>query len=94
MVTKTKMQSKTSVKSPPTRGPLPPRATSVTKPLVCSSRIFYLHKPPPIHTYLCVCWRRQWQPTPVLLPGESQGQQSLVGCRPWGRAESDTTEVT
>ena len=31
-------------------------------------------------------------PTPVLLPGESQGRRSLVGCRPWGRTESDTTE--
>ena len=30
-------------------------------------------------------WRRKWQPTPVFLPGESQGQRSLVGCRPWGR---------
>ena len=35
-------------------------------------------------------WRRQWQPTPVFLPGESQGQGSLVGCRLWGRTESDT----
>ena len=35
---------------------------------------------------------RQWQPTPVLLPGKSQGQRSLVGCSPWGREESDTTE--
>ena len=35
-------------------------------------------------------WRRQWQPTPVFLPGESQGRGSLVGCRLWGRAESDT----
>ena len=39
-------------------------------------------------------WRRKWQPTPVFLPGESQGWQSLVGCRLWGRTESDTTEVT
>ena len=37
-------------------------------------------------------WRRKWQPTPVLLPGESQGWGSLVGCRLWGRTESDTTE--
>ena len=37
-------------------------------------------------------WRRQWHPTPVLLPGESHGQRSLVGCSPWGRWESDTTE--
>ena len=36
--------------------------------------------------------RRQWHPTPVLLPGKSHGQRSLVGCRPWGRKESDMTE--
>ena len=36
--------------------------------------------------------RRQWQATPVLLPGKSHGQRSLVGCSPWGREESDTTE--
>ena len=39
-------------------------------------------------------WRRKWQPTPVFLPGESQGQGSLVGCRLWGRTESNRTEVT
>ena len=39
-------------------------------------------------------WRRKWQPTPVFLPGESQGWQSLAGCRLWGRTESDTTEAT
>ena len=39
-------------------------------------------------------WRRKWQPTPVFLPGESQGWGSLVGCHLWGRTESDTTEVT
>ena len=39
-------------------------------------------------------WRRKWQPTPVFLPGESQGQGSLVGCRLWGRTDSDTTEAT
>ena len=39
-------------------------------------------------------WRRKWQPTPVFLPGESQGQWSLVGCRLWGCTESDTTEAT
>ena len=37
-------------------------------------------------------WRRKWQPTPVFLPGESQGWWSLVGCSPWGREESDMTE--
>ena len=36
--------------------------------------------------------RRQWQPTSVLLPGESYGWRSLVGCSPWGREESDMTE--
>ena len=39
-------------------------------------------------------WRRKWQPTLVFLPGESHGQRSLVGCRLWGRTESDTTEAT
>ena len=39
-------------------------------------------------------WRRKWQPTPEFLPGESQGQGSLVGCRLWGRTESDKTEAT
>ena len=37
-------------------------------------------------------WRRQWQPTPVLLLGKSHGWRSLVGCSPWGCSESDTTE--
>ena len=39
-------------------------------------------------------WRRKWKPTPVFLPGESQGQRSLVGYRLWGRTESDMTEAT
>ena len=39
-------------------------------------------------------WRRKWQPTPVFLPGESQGWGSLVGCHLWGRTESDMTEAT
>ena len=50
------------------------------------------------HTFLAppniLSPRRQWQPTPVLLPGKSHGQNSLVGCRLWGRTESDTAEVT
>ena len=37
---------------------------------------------------------RKWQPTPLFLPGESQGRGSLVGCRLWGRTESDMTEAT
>jgi len=39
-------------------------------------------------------WKRKWQPTPVFLPGESQGWQGLVGCHLWGSTESDMTEVT
>ena len=61
----------------------------------------------PIYLYICmftslstckavynIIWapRRQWQPTPVLLPGKAHGWRSLVGCSPWGREESDTTE--
>ena len=38
--------------------------------------------------------RRAWQPTPVLLPGESHGQMSLVGHSPWGHTELDMTEMT
>ena len=34
--------------------------------------------------HACMHWRRKWQPTPVFLPGESQGWRSLVGCHPWG----------
>ena len=37
-------------------------------------------------------WRRKWQPTPVFLPGESQGQRSLAGCSLWGHRESDMSE--
>ena len=39
-------------------------------------------------------WRMKWQPTLVFLPGESQGQKSLVGCHLWGRTESDMIEAT
>ena len=39
-------------------------------------------------------WRRKWQPTPVFLPGESQGRGSLVGCCLWDRTELDTAEAT
>lgn len=47
-------------------------------------RLFSLVAQPP--------WRRQWHPTPVLLPGKCYGWRSLVGCSPWGHEESDTTE--
>ena len=39
-----------------------------------------------------ITWRKQWQPTPVLLLGKSHGRKSLVGCSPWGHKESDMTE--
>ena len=39
-----------------------------------------------------MAWRRQWHPTPVLLPGKSHGWRSLVGYSPWGCEELDTTE--
>ena len=45
-------------------------------------------------TFPFMHWRRKWHPSPVFLPGESQGRGSLVGCSPWGREESDMTEVT
>ena len=45
-------------------------------------------------TFTFVHWRRKWQPTPVFLPEECQGRESLVGCRLWGCTESDTTEAT
>ena len=38
--------------------------------------------------------RRQWHPTPVLLPGKSHGRRSLVGCSSWGRNELDTTSLS
>ena len=43
-------------------------------------------------SYDMILRRRQWHPTPVLLPGKSHGQRSLVGCSPWGCKESDMTE--
>ena len=43
-------------------------------------------------TFIFMHWRRKWQPTPVFLPGESQGRGSLVGCCLWGCKELDTTE--
>ena len=56
--------------------------------------IYHLVAPPPLPTtpghFILVSWR--WQPSPVLLPGKFHGHRSLVGCSPWGRKESDTTE--
>ena len=53
---------------------------------------FYLGLAIPL--YLRVLRRRQWQPTPVHLPGKSHGRRSLVGCSPWGHEESDTYWAT
>ena len=39
---------------------------------------------------IMIMWSRKWQPTPIFLPGEFQGQRRLVGYNPWGRKESDT----
>ena len=44
--------------------------------------------------FICMHWRRKWQPTPEFVPGESQGRGSLVGCHAWGCTESDTAEAT
>ena len=52
--------------------------------------LYYIHQNYSVYRHKN--WRRQWHPTPVLLPGKSHGQRSLVGCSPWGRTESDTTE--
>ena len=53
-----------------------------------------LPRPGVFHKVLPGIWRRKWQPTPVFLSGESHGQRSLVCHGPWGRRESDMTEVT
>ena len=45
-------------------------------------------------TSIFMHWKRKWQPTPVFLPGVSQGRGILVSCRLWGRTESDTIEAT
>ena len=52
----------------------------------CRAQLLYLSRSRPVGQ------RRQWQPTPVLLPWKSHGWRSLVGCSPGGRRESDTTE--
>ena len=48
---------------------------------------------PSLSLFTLMHWRRKWQPTPVFLPGASQGRGSLVACRLWGRTESDTTDA-
>ena len=75
---------------PPPPHPIPPGHHRTPSWVPCAiqqlptSHLFY--------TWECVYRRRQWHPTPVLLPGKSHGQRSLVGCSPWGREKLDTTE--
>ena len=61
----------------------------VIKPRILSNLQFYLTV---MWHLTLVTWRRQWHPTPVLLPGKSHGRRSLKGCSSWGRWGSDTTE--
>ena len=60
--------------------------------LIFHSCISPPHPISPLVTTSLFSQRRQWHPTPVLLPGKSHGQRSLVGCSPWGHEESDPTE--
>ena len=54
--------------------------------------VTWIFKEKPILVCQSYIRRSQWHPTPVLLPGKSYGQRSLVGCSPWGRWELDMTE--
>ena len=69
---------------PPLPGPSPGHLPHQSCPSI--GRLFLFKVPKPMHQ------RRQWHPTPVLLPGKSHGRRSLVGCSPWGLEESDMTE--
>ena len=71
------------------------RGSSRPRDPTCTSWVRFLPAEPSgslVHQLYFNFQRRQWQPTPVLLPGEPHGQRSLVGYSPWGRKESDTTE--
>ena len=59
---------------------------NVSKASLCFCPLFYKME------IVNILQRRQWHPTPVLLPGKSRGRRSLVGCSPWGHQELDTTE--
>ena len=69
--------------------------TCYTYNIICIYYTYYMHI---LHIHIIyiyfmyISWRRKWQPTPVCLSGKSHGQRSLVGYRPWGCKESDTTE--
>ena len=80
---------------PPSPSPTESKRLFYTSVSLLLSRLqgycYHLSK---FHIYVLVycIGRRQWQPTPVLLPGKSHGWRTLVGCSPWGCSESDTTE--
>ena len=77
--------------------PLPPVAMMCVDWVICERQVNELYVQLVLESLVLLvisCWRRKWQPTPVLLPWESQGRGSLVGCRLWGRTESDMTEAT
>ena len=87
-------------KNPTDRGAWQATVHGVTKSRTQLSTLSYAQ---PVPTAFSVAFKAsykmlspypQWHPIPVLLPGKSHGWRSLVGCRPWGRTESDTTEVT
>ena len=59
---------------------------------VCVARLIFNSFTTYLHISIDRCWRRWWHPTPVLLAGKSHGRRRLVGCSPWGREKSDTTE--
>ena len=59
---------------------------------LCCSVLFHCERPGFDPWVGKIPWRRKWQPTPVLLPGESHGGRSRVGYSPWGRKELDMTE--
>ena len=62
--------------------------------LICSFNILHGNFSISTSQYMCLAFfqRRQWHPTPILLPGKCHGQRRLVGCIPWGREELDMTE--
>ena len=66
--------------------------TPQSKRPITKAKLWYLVKPTLLHLDQVQRRRRQWHPTPVLLPGKSHGWRSLVGCSPWGHEESDTPE--
>ena len=79
----------------PPRLPVPPQVSlcdPCPHPTLPFLTFLYSSGPSDLGAAQAPLWRRQWHPTPVLLPGKSHGQSSLVGCSPWGLEDSDTTE--